>query len=90
MLQKNIFVSLLLSFILLCSAAVFPGVKTAAAQEETALTETGLEGQLTLEALQALNNDQARRLLKPPLVEPAHAPKNRCRAWKTRKRSSIP
>lgn len=59
MLHKNIFVSLLLSLILLCSAAVFPGVKTAAAQEKTALTETGLEGQLTLEALQALNDDQA-------------------------------
>ena len=59
MLQKNIFVSLLFSFILLCSAAVFPSMKTAAAQEETVLTETGLEGQLTLKALQALNNDQA-------------------------------
>lgn len=59
MLHRNKFVYVLLSLMILCSTAIFPSVKTAAAQEETALSESSLEGQLTLEALQALNNDQA-------------------------------
>ena len=56
--QKNIILTFFLAFAVLCGMAVLPGAKTALAQEES-LPAADPEGQLTMEALRALNDNKA-------------------------------
>ena len=57
--KRNIVVSIMLALALLCFSAPFIGGKTVFAQDTAVVTEAALEGQLTTEDLQSLNDGKA-------------------------------